>query len=211
MQSAARITKRKPTKLFIGPADAGRRMTWEEYQRAEFQKGYRYELINGRLVVAAMPNPKHTVVSNWIYTALLEFQRSHPEVINLVSSHCDIFIPSDDVSAPQPDMAAYHEFPLYRFDEKGLNWSEFTPILVVEIVSPDSGDKDFYRNVSLYELKPGIREYWIVDPRDGINNRSMRVYRRRGATWQKPVDIAAGEEYTTKLLPGFCLRLDPLA
>ena len=211
MQPAARVTRLKPSKLFIGPDDAGRRVTWEEYQTAECEEGYRYELIDGRLVVAAMPNPKHTVVSNWVYTALLEYSRAHPHVINLVSSHCDVFIPSEDVSAPQPDMAAYHDFPLGRLDEDDLNWSEFTPVIVVEIVSPDSGDKDFYRNVSLYELKPGIREYWIVDPRDGVNKRTMRIYRRRGAKWQKPVEIPFGGEYTTKLLAGFCLRLDPLA
>lgn len=211
MQSAARITKRRSSKLFLGPEDAGRRLTWDEYQSAKLQKGYRYELIDGRLFVAAMPNPKHTVVSNWIYGELIEYSRSHREVTNLVSSHCEVYIPSDDVSAPQPDMAAYQDFPLERLDEEGLNWSEFTPIVVVEIVSPDSGDKDFYRNVSLYELKPGIREYWIIDPRDGINKRTLRVYRRRGTKWQKLTDIGPGGEYTTKLLPGFCLRLDPLA
>ena len=84
-------------------------------------------------------------------------------------------------------------------------------MFVVEIVSPDDPDKDLFRNVDLYEQVPSIREYWILDPRDGLANTTLRVYRRRGRKWQKPLDVKPGDAYSTKLLPGFCLRIDPLA
>ena len=104
----------------------------------------------------------------------------------------------------------YHDFPEDRVDDEEFTWREVAPILVIEIVSPDSGDKDFYRNVTLYEMEPSIREYWIIDPRDGFKRRTVKVYRRRGAKWQKPITVGPGDEYTTKLLPDFCLRIEPL-
>ena len=35
------------------------------------------------------------------------------------------------------------------------------------------------------------------------------VFRRRGKVWRKPFDFRHGDTYTTKLLPGFRLVLDP--
>ena len=84
-------------------------------------------------------------------------------------------------------------------------------MLVVEVLSPDNHDKDVVRTVALYELVSSIREYWVVDALSGMDQIAMRIYRRRGAKWQKPIVVTYREEYTTKLLPGFCLRLDPLA
>jgi hypothetical protein len=37
----------------------------------------------------------------------------------------------------------------------------------------------------------------------------MLVYRRRGKSWQRVIELAFGDTYTTKLLPGFRLVLDP--
>jgi hypothetical protein len=37
----------------------------------------------------------------------------------------------------------------------------------------------------------------------------MIVYRRHGKKWGAPIDVAFGETYTTRLLPGFQLVLDP--
>jgi Uma2 family endonuclease len=211
MQSAARITTASSPKLTIGPNDAGQRMTWEEFHALRSEGGYRYELIDGRLVVTPVPNPRHSGVSQWIYGELLDYKRGHLEVFNHLTTSCEVVIPGHpEVTAPQPDMAAYHDFPFDRVDDKKFSWRDVAPILVVEIVSPDSADKDFYRNVSLYELESSIREYWIIDPRDGINQRTMKIYRRRGKKWQKPICLAPGDEYTTKLLPDFCLRIEPL-
>ena len=85
------------------------------------------------------------------------------------------------------------------------------PILAAEILSEDNADKDLVRNVRLLLLVPSVREYWIFDPREDPDRPSLMVYRRRGASWQRPITLAAGETYTTKLLPGFSLLLDPLA
>ena len=79
---------------------------------------------------------------------------------------------------------------------------------MVEILSPDNATKDLERNVRLYLEVPSIREYWIIDGRENADYGAILVYRRRGSKWQKPIQVAPGETYTTKLLPDFELKLD---
>ena len=57
-----------------------------------------------------------------------------------------------------------------------------------------------------------MREYWIFDPRDRDGSSHLRVYRKRGSrSWQPPIDVPFGATYTTRLLPGFSLVVDPNA
>ena len=112
------------------------------------------------------------------------------------------------MTCPEPDLAAYRGFPLEK-DWRAVQWQDVSPLIVGEIVSPDDPDKDHVRNVELYRLVPSIDEYWLVDPRDDPERPSMRVYRRHGRRWRSPIDLAFGDTYTTKLLPGFALVLDP--
>jgi Uma2 family endonuclease len=65
------------------------------------------------------------------------------------------------------------------------------------------------RNVNLYLQVPSIQEYWILDGQDDPDKPSLLVYRRRGKQWQKPREIGYQETYTTPLLPGFKLVVDP--
>jgi Uma2 family endonuclease len=92
-----------------------------------------------------------------------------------------------------------------------MDWRDVSPLLVAEVVSPDNAEKDLVRNVELYLAVPSIKEYWILDPRDDPDRPTLRVYRRRGARWQKPIDLAFGDTYTTRLLPGFTLTVNPRA
>ncbi len=52
--------------LHLGPADQGRRLTREAYERASYEQGFEYELVAGRLYVAPKPNPPH----DWVETRL---------------------------------------------------------------------------------------------------------------------------------------------
>src|SRR5262249_45999380 len=112
------------------------------------------------------------------------------------------------VTSVEPDVTAYYDFPLDKL-LKDLHWRDVSPLLVVEVLSIDDPDKDLVRNLELYLQVPTIREYWILDTRADPDRPPMLVYRRRGSRWQRPIEVAYGETYTTKLLPGFELVLDP--
>src|SRR5262249_44423775 len=73
-------------------------------------------------------------------------------------------------------------------------------------------DKDTDRNVGIYLQVPGIREYWIFDPRPNWLQPSLTVYRRRGSRWQKPIEVAfAGVYETPRLLPAVSPTVHPRA
>jgi Uma2 family endonuclease len=193
----------------LGPASHGRPMTLEEFMAGDFEEGYQYELIDGKLYVSPQPNAPQGLVERWIYRALDRYSDAHPDVINVVYNKARVFVPGrPGVTNPEPDVAAYHDFPL-DLPLPQVRWQDLRPVLVVEVLSLDDPDKDLVRNVELYLEVPSIREYWVVDTREDPDRPSMQVYRRRGRRWQRVLDVAPGETYTTRLLPGFELTLAP--
>jgi Uma2 family endonuclease len=197
------------TLVKIGPASRGRPMTLDEFMAADYEEGYQYELIDGKLYVSPQPNLPQARVDKWIYRKLDDYSDRHPEVINFVYNRARVFVPGrPGVTNPEPDATCYRDFPLHAsFAE--LRWEDVSPVLVVEVISLDDPDKDLVRNVELYLEVPSIREYWLLDSREDPDHPSMLVYRRRGRRWQNVIEVAAGETYTTRLLPGFALVLDP--
>jgi Uma2 family endonuclease len=191
----------------FGPADHGRRMTYEEFMAGDYQEGYKYELIDGELYVSPEANPDHMWDEIHLLYRLNDYARDYPEHINYVVNKARVFVPGrEDVTAPEPDIAAYRIYPLRR-PRRREGWERVNPRLVVEIVSPDNADKDLVRNVELYWLVPSIKEYWVIDQREEAGC-PLTVYRRQGKKW-RIIHVAAGESYTTPLLPGFELVIDP--
>jgi Uma2 family endonuclease len=193
----------------IGPADHGRPMAYADYLAGDYEEGYQYELIDGKLYVSPHPDPPENRVEEWIGGKLFLYSLQHPEIINYVSAKARVVVPDrPGVTTPEPDRAAYHDYPLdLPFEE--LDWQNLHPVLVVEVLSADNPAKDLVRNVELYEQVPSIREYWVFDTRASAEQPSLTVYRRRGRRWQRPIELAFRQTYTTRLLPGFELVLDP--
>jgi Uma2 family endonuclease len=199
------------TALVLSPADHGRRMTRQDFEAARGQEGYRYELIDGKVYVSPLPNLPHDIILEWLLDALKDYSRARPDIFNYVSPKARVYVPGrDEETNPEPDLAAYHDFPRH-LPIREQSWENVSPILVAEVVSEDDPGKDLERNVELYGQVPSIREYWILDPRADADHPSLTVYRRRGRRWQNPVLVAPGETYTTRLLPGLGLLVDPHA
>jgi Uma2 family endonuclease len=195
------------TVLKIGPADHGRPMTLGEFLAGDYEVGHRYELIDGWLCVAPMPNLPEDWVREWVKDHLKAYARAHPGVLKHVTAGAHVFVPGRPrVTAPEPDVAAYRTFPLRR-RVRDMRWQEVSPVLVVEVLSADDPDKDLVRNAALYLQVPSIREYWILDARQDADTPHMTVLRRRGDAWRR-MDVGPGECYTTRLLPGFELVLN---
>lgn len=192
----------------LGPTDHGRPMTLEEFYAGDYQEGYQYELIDGKLYVSPLPNLPQGRAEHWIFLKLLHYSNANPEVLNFVYGKCRVFVPGrPGTTNPEPDVTAYKDFPL-DLPEDEVRWQDVSPILVVEVLSLDDPDKDLVRNVELYGLVPSIKEYWILDTRDNVRYPRMKVHRRgRGRKW-RPLTVEPDERYTTPLLPGFEITLD---
>lgn len=192
----------------IGPAEHGRPMMVEEFEAEDFEEGYKYELINGRLYVTYEPDPPEDWIEKWLFTALLVYSWKRPKVINYVTDKARVYVPDPSADTiPEPDLAAYHDYPVHLALGR-IRWRNVSPVLVAEVMSGNDPHKDLIRNVQLYLQVPSIKEYWIVDGRDDPEHPRMRVHRRQGKRWQV-IDLSYKDTYASKLLPGFKLVIDP--
>jgi Uma2 family endonuclease len=114
------------TVLKLGPADHGRALTAEEFFTADYTSGHKYELIHGRLCVMPLPNPAENHVEDWILDKLKAYARARPKVINFVTNKARVYVADhEDVSFPEPDVAAYRNYPLdRRFSALGRGQSD---------------------------------------------------------------------------------------
>jgi Uma2 family endonuclease len=205
-KARAKSKERKSNHVF-GPQDHGRPISDREFECGEWVKGYHYELIDGELYVSPVPEVPHDDLLEWITEILRDYIRRRPDVINRISTHARVFVPgSRSTTAPQPDVAAYSEFP-HDLPSIERRWAKISPLVVVEIVSGDVA-KDLTRNVVLYERVPSIQEYWVINYWTD-DDFFFRAFRKRGKRWAKPVDYKLGDTYTTPLIPGFSLKLKP--
>jgi Uma2 family endonuclease len=193
----------------LGLADHGRSVSDEEFEEAEFEPGYKYELIDGRLYVSPEANLPENDLEEWLGFKLRLYAHQYPRVIQYVSSKARVFVPGRRrTTCPEPDLAAYRDYPRH-LPRHERTWRQVSPILVVEVLLDSDPFKDLIRNVELYLQVPTIREYWILDGRDDPDQPKLIVHRRRGRGWLKPREIPYGGTYATPLLPSFELVIDP--
>lgn len=78
------------------------------------------------------------------------------------------------------------------------------PDLAVEVISPGtaSSRRDLDTKLKLYS-RQGVAEYWVLDR----ESQTARVYRRQQSMLQLLLTLAAPDELTSPLLPGFSVRV----
>jgi Uma2 family endonuclease len=91
------------------------------------------------------------------------------------------------------------------------DWVRGTPDLVVEVLSPDGGERDRFAKRSLYAAN-GVREYWIVD----ADAKTIDVFTLRGDTYEPNGYFEVGDLLVSPLLaelkfPVADVFVDPLS
>jgi Uma2 family endonuclease len=196
------------TETKLGLVDHGHPVTLEQFDSAEFEEGFKYEIIDGRLYVSPMPNLPEDQNVAWLYEKLVAYKLKHPRAIRYLSQKARVFVPGrEELTIPEPDISIYRVFASDPSPHE-RKWQNFSPILVIEVLYDADPHKDLVRNVELYLQVPSIREYWILDARDFPDEPTLIVHRRRGQRWVR-TKYRYGETYTTKILPGFKLLIDP--
>ena len=113
--------------------------------------GHRYELLDGTLIVSPAPGPPHQRVAVMLC-----------HVLELACPEDLIVFPNVGVrigprSALEPDVVVAR-----AADVSGARLAR-PPLLVAEILSPDSALRDLNLKKAAYE-RFGIPSYWIIDP-----------------------------------------------
>jgi Uma2 family endonuclease len=207
--SVARKQPLSQVKLRFGPADHGRHVNDREIETADYVAGFKYEIIAGRLYVSPQPNIPENRLEHWLRRAIERYSDVHPEVINSITPKGRVYLPEAvRLTVPEPDIAAYANFPLEWADEDETTWEDVSPIVVVEILVESEIEKDLGRNPGLYLAVPSIREYWVVDGSINPREPSLIQHVRRGKKWTITTH-AFGSTFTPKVLPGFSLAIDP--
>ena len=92
----------------IGPADHGRRMSLEEFDEAEGQEGYLYELSRGIITVTDVPRKRHLLLVKGIRRQLSAYETLHLDLIQFIASGNECKLLVDDLDSEcHPDVSVY--------------------------------------------------------------------------------------------------------
>lgn len=122
--------------------------------------GTRAELIDGEMYMMTPPGTKHQRISNYLSTEINLFIRESNGECEVLPAPFAVFLNEDEYTYVEPDISVICDKS--KLDERGCNGA---PDWVIEIVSPGSKRMDYFTKLFRYRAA-GVREYWIVDPKD---------------------------------------------
>lgn len=174
-----------------------RKRTYEDYRRT--QDDERYELLDGELIRVPAPRMDHQLVVLRLASRLHEFVEERGLGVVLIAP-CDVVLSDTDVV--QPDVLFVSRERAHVIVPENVRGA---PDLVVEVLSPSSGERDRTVKRALY-ARHGVREYWQVDPQA----RTVTVLRAPGADFQT-ADVYRGDRFAkSAVLDGFGVALERL-
>jgi Uma2 family endonuclease len=180
-----------PPRIVLGPELAGIFLTPEEFDAIdEADRDYRYELINGRLIVTPPPLEAERGANQELGHKLLNYRDSHPQ-----GSALDDTLPEQTVitrsNRRRADRVIWTGFGRQPDPQRDL------PSIVAEWVSESRRDwqRDYVEKTREYR-EIGIKEYWIFDR----FRRTLRVHR---GTSEAPEELVVqeGQIYRTPSCP----------
>lgn len=128
------------------------RMTFDEFQQITKEEHITYELIDGIVMMSPRPSMKHQKISGNIYHALRTVFKG---------KDCTPILEADLIIQEQnfvPDLMVVCDEGL-----DDMTHYDKPPLIVVEIISPSSGSRDYFVKRRSYK-EIGVQEYWIVSP-----------------------------------------------
>jgi Uma2 family endonuclease len=158
--------------------------------------GEKADLIDGVIYMASPDNIEAARVFTWLFRLLCEYVeiRDLGEVYAL-----RVAFRLDDGAGPEPDIGYLTKKNRRRAFG---GYVEGPPDLAVEIVSPESAERDYVAKRRLYE-NHGVREYWIIDER----LKHIMLLRLDSTGKYRQVQ-PRGDILRSKVISGFWLKTD---
>ncbi|BAY38359.1 hypothetical protein NIES2111_27060 [Nostoc sp. NIES-2111] len=136
-------------------------LTFEEYLTYDDGSGFHYELVDGKLELINIPTIEHFLIEKFLKQLLdteitrlslpwLSFQKTGVRTGRNKSRLTDLCVVTQEQARELLKVSAVFETP---------------PLLIVEVVSPDSIKRDYRYKRSEYAALE-VPEYWVVDPLD---------------------------------------------
>ncbi len=142
--------------------------------------GHRYELLDGTLIVSPAPGPPHQRVAVMLC-----------HVLELACPADLIVFPNVGVrigprSALEPDVVVARPA-----DVSGARLAR-PPLLVAEILSPDSALRDLNLKKAAYE-RFGIPSYWVIDP--DLEQPGLRAFELVSGVYREVAQVTGDESF----------------
>ena len=133
---------------------SGRGFTWEDLQSIPDEDHWRYELVDGSLLVSPSPNKFHQLC---VFNVGVLLDRNCPPHLQVLTAPFD-FTPQIGVVL-QPDVL------MMDWERSDFNRTYVAPLLVVEVLSPGTRTTDRVLKRAVY-AEHGVPSYWIMDVTD---------------------------------------------
>ncbi len=184
----------------LADLDLNKVYTYADYIKWNFEE--RVELIKGKIFkMSPSPTSSHQRISLRITTALFTFLQG--QKCEVFSAPFDVRLPrkskddKDIITVLQPDIVVNCDPS--KIEERGCLGA---PDIVVEILSPSNNKKELKYKHEVYE-EAGVKEYWIVDPRE----KAVQIYLLTNEKLLASGYLYSEDKVTSPLLPGFILDL----
>src|SRR5437868_5967127 len=127
------------TAIKIGPQDHGRRLSLADFEHAEVQEGYLYELSRGVITVSDVPGRKHLAQVLAARHQFSIYEVLFPKRLYgvMTGDQCKILLNQLD-SERHPDLSIYKTPP----PETDEFWQDWILEIVIEVVSLSSAHRD---------------------------------------------------------------------
>ena len=171
------------------------KVTVAEFLAFEGEPETHYELVDGEILAMAAPLDAHgTIVANAAFEVTGRLQGRPPcrAVVGggvAIDAH-NWFVADLLVTCAPPD------------GQREIR----EPILIVEVLSESTADRDLGRKLQRYIRLQSVQEIWLVDS----GERWVQVWRRAGETWIVTLPLSGSASFRSEVLGGAEIDLDRL-
>lgn len=176
------------------PQYIGLRLSADEYLALP-DDGFKYQVLNGIVVMSPSPTPWHQSLVGDIVTQLNTFFATHP--VGRALPDVDVRFAPDLVY--RPDLVVIRRARLPKRPKR----IDIVPDLIVEIVSPGSEAMDLRTKLADYQ-RYGVTEYWIVSLVPGLSVRALTLVDGRY------VELPETDRVASTVFEGFTLDVAAL-
>ncbi len=171
-------------------------LTWSEEER--------WEIINGVPYLQVAPTWQHQAV-------LLELARQFANYLQ--DKSCRVFTAPFDLRIPEANEKDEETINVVQpdiiiiCDNSRLKKTGYygVPELIIEVVSPSTGQKDKIEKFNLYE-KAGVKEYWIVEPDEKV----VMVFTLEEGRYGRPQMYSEEDKVKVSIFDDLVIDLKPV-
>ncbi|WP_435005741.1 Uma2 family endonuclease [Tundrisphaera lichenicola] len=184
------------TILELGLKDEGRLVSSEDFADASFEEPWKYERVEGRLLVLAPSGEGHVNASEPWRDRLGAYKLARPDIVQKVVSEAWLRVDNGTDRIGNIGVFLIPGGPVPKIPDR-------VPDLIFEVVSPDrvSRDRDYRLKRADYH-RFGVRGYVIIDR----FRQTVSVLTHEPAGYAERT-LSIGETYTSPLLPGLAIPL----